>query len=338
MPKAIIFSGAGASAPSGVPTFRGSGGIYGNVSIYRYVDADAWNIHKIRKEALAWYVTRTAYIASRKPNEYHTKLIEGLQKELGVDPSKDLIVYTQNVDDLHEAGLITLNVPDAYSKVKHVHGKIRVWINRRNKREKNLRRRTRSGASFNPYLESLEIVKDAYDRIVSDENKEKLALDIIYGKIDPISGLSSLIGTNVNHIINNIDEEGRRPGVVLYGEPVAYPNVKRDVEDLGIDEDVLYLIVIGTSLTVFPAAFIPLDIVSVARDKAKEIRVVVVAGEDYEDVKDRVKRLIGSISEDTRDRVSVEFIKAYENTSMTVYEIIKRLKREYAIIRIICCF
>lgn len=68
----FILTGAGVSAESGIPTFRGVGGIWRNYRIEEVASPDAWN----RDPRLVWefYSMRRRVAASKKPNCAHIAL------------------------------------------------------------------------------------------------------------------------------------------------------------------------------------------------------------------------------------------------------------------------
>ena len=87
-------TGAGVSAESGIPTFRGNNGLWKQ---YRAEDlATPEAFERDPKLVWEWYDWRRCLIAKAKPNAGHYALAE-LERHL---PSFTLI--TQNVDDLHD--------------------------------------------------------------------------------------------------------------------------------------------------------------------------------------------------------------------------------------------
>lgn len=110
MRNIVILTGAGISAESGIATFRGPGGL--------------WEGHRVEDvctpEALArdpalvhrFYDLRRAALDTVEPNAAHHALATLDAAWLG-----DLLIVTQNVDDLHErAGAVRL---------LHMHGELR---------------------------------------------------------------------------------------------------------------------------------------------------------------------------------------------------------------------
>lgn len=108
-PKIIIFSGAGLSAESGISTFRDSNGLWENHKIEEICNESTWkkNFEKVHN----FYNERRVQLATVQPNEAH-KTIKRMYDKFG----DDLIIMTQNVDDLLErAGISRENI-------LHLHG------------------------------------------------------------------------------------------------------------------------------------------------------------------------------------------------------------------------
>ena len=89
-----VLTGAGISAESGVPTFRGSGGLWKDFKPEELATPAAF----ARDPALVWewYNWRREHIANAKPNAAHRALVDLEIRK----PSFTLI--TQNVDGLHD--------------------------------------------------------------------------------------------------------------------------------------------------------------------------------------------------------------------------------------------
>ena len=89
--RVFILAGAGLSAESGIPTFRGVGGLWRSYRIEEVASPEAWN----RDPRLVWefYSMRRRVASSAKPNPAHfalAKLENALQDRL--------FVCTQNMD------------------------------------------------------------------------------------------------------------------------------------------------------------------------------------------------------------------------------------------------
>ncbi|RVE42433.1 hypothetical protein evm_012909 [Chilo suppressalis] len=95
--KNIVFlSGAGISAESGIPTFRGAGGFWRKYQASALATPGAFN----NNPSLVWefYHYRREVAAKCEPNPGH-KAIANYEKLYG--PEKTITVITQNVDGLH---------------------------------------------------------------------------------------------------------------------------------------------------------------------------------------------------------------------------------------------
>jgi NAD-dependent deacetylase len=93
--RVFILTGAGISAESGLPTFRGEGGLWRNVRVEEVASPVAWQ----RDPQFVWefYSMRRRAASQARPNPGHTALA-ALERALG----NRLFLCTQNVDNLHE--------------------------------------------------------------------------------------------------------------------------------------------------------------------------------------------------------------------------------------------
>jgi NAD-dependent deacetylase len=105
----FILTGAGVSAESGIPTFRGVGGLWRNYRIEEVASPIAWH----RDPSLVWefYSMRRRVASAAKPNPAHFSLAK-LERGLG----ERLFLCTQNVDNLHEQA--------GSNNVVHMHGEL----------------------------------------------------------------------------------------------------------------------------------------------------------------------------------------------------------------------
>ncbi|MHA2225397.1 MAG: SIR2 family NAD-dependent protein deacylase [Candidatus Hodarchaeales archaeon] len=106
--KITIITGAGFSKASGIPTFRGKNGLWKNYNPSDLATPSAF----MRDPTLVWewYKWRIELILDAQPNSAHNILANRESK------GNDVVILTQNVDDLHErAGSIS---------VIHLHGEI----------------------------------------------------------------------------------------------------------------------------------------------------------------------------------------------------------------------
>jgi NAD-dependent deacetylase len=113
--RIVILTGAGISAESGIDTFRSAGGQSGQ---------GLWEQHRVEDVAtpegfarnpdlvLGFYDMRRAALANVAPNPAHMALAR-LERAF----SGELLLVTQNVDDLHERG--------GSARVLHMHGELK---------------------------------------------------------------------------------------------------------------------------------------------------------------------------------------------------------------------
>ncbi len=104
-----MLTGAGISAESGIPTFRGVGGLWRNYRIEEVASPVAWQ----RDPEMVWqfYSWRREVAAGCKPNPAHYALAK-LERRVG----ERLLIVTQNVDSLHEQA--------GSRRVLHIHGRL----------------------------------------------------------------------------------------------------------------------------------------------------------------------------------------------------------------------
>ena len=89
----VFFTGAGISSESGIPTFRGKEGLWNKFKPEELANFDAF----IKNPQLVWewYNYRRKIVHNAQPNPAHLTIAE-MQNHF-----KDVIVVTQNVDNLH---------------------------------------------------------------------------------------------------------------------------------------------------------------------------------------------------------------------------------------------
>ncbi len=88
-----VLTGAGVSAESGVPTFRGADGLWNRFKPEELANVEAFMRNP--KRVWEWYRYRKTLIRSTEPNAGHRALVE-LEYRF-----KEFVLITQNVDGLH---------------------------------------------------------------------------------------------------------------------------------------------------------------------------------------------------------------------------------------------
>lgn len=177
--KIVVLTGSGISAESGVPTFRDGNGLWQNHDLNEVATPGGWGRNP--QLVLDFYNERRSTAAAAQPNAAHLALVE-------LESKYDVVVLTQNIDDLHERAGST--------NVIHLHGEL-AWA--RGTSPRNLRR---------------------------------------YIGAEPIK-------------LGDLCEDGTqlRPDIVWFGEPVE--RMEQAAAEIRTAAKVL---VVGTSLTVFPVA------------------------------------------------------------------------------------
>lgn len=109
--RIVVLTGAGISAESGVPTFRGADGL--------------WEGHRIEEVASPVGFARDPHLVHRFYNARRAHLTDGVVQpnaahralaKLGRAPGVELVLATQNIDDLHERA--------GSPRVLHLHGEL----------------------------------------------------------------------------------------------------------------------------------------------------------------------------------------------------------------------
>lgn len=184
MKKIVVLTGAGMSAESGISTFRDSGGLWEQYPVEKVATPEGWAENP--NLVTDFYNARRRQLLDVEPNEGHT-LLAALEKEY------EVVVVTQNVDNLHERA--------GSSKIIHLHGELM------------------------KVTSSREPDSARYIRTLGPDELE------------------------VAHGTKAADGSLLRPYIVWFGE--AVPMMEQAISEAGSAD---IFIVIGTSLTVYPAA------------------------------------------------------------------------------------
>ncbi|MBX3102356.1 MAG: NAD-dependent deacylase [Bacteroidetes bacterium] len=107
-PLVVVLTGAGMSAESGIPTFRDANGLWEGHRVEDVASPEGWVRHPER--VLEFYNLRRKAAWEAQPNAGHLALAQ-------LEQHGQVVVITQNVDDLHERAGST--------RVLHLHGELR---------------------------------------------------------------------------------------------------------------------------------------------------------------------------------------------------------------------
>lgn len=96
--RITVLTGAGISAESGIPTFRGPGGIWRTYKAEDLATPEAFA--RDPKTVWEWYDWRRSVIAEIEPNAGH-RALASLERRMDGE-GRELTLITQNVDGLHD--------------------------------------------------------------------------------------------------------------------------------------------------------------------------------------------------------------------------------------------
>ena len=132
--RVFIITGAGVSAESGIPTFRGKDGYWRNLDPAKLATPEAFE--RDPKLVWEWYRKRRQRIRDAEPNAAHRAIVKLAQH------ADEFLLITQNVDDLHRrAGL-------ANEQMVQIHGDI--FVTRCSRCDFQFRRAGRGGSPEPP--------------------------------------------------------------------------------------------------------------------------------------------------------------------------------------------
>ena len=108
--RVLVITGAGVSAESGIPTFRGEDGYWRNFDAAKLATPEAFE--RDPKLVWEWYSERRQRVSNARPNLGHEAIAKLAEK------ADEFLLLTQNVDDLHaRAGM-------PKEKMVQIHGDI----------------------------------------------------------------------------------------------------------------------------------------------------------------------------------------------------------------------
>ena len=107
MQKLVVLTGAGISAESGISTFRDSGGLWEGHDVNQVATPEGFAADP--ELVLDFYNQRRRQLSQVEPNEAH-RLLAHLEKRY------EVVIITQNVDDLHERA--------GSHNIIHLHGEL----------------------------------------------------------------------------------------------------------------------------------------------------------------------------------------------------------------------
>ncbi|KAH6633134.1 DHS-like NAD/FAD-binding domain-containing protein [Boeremia exigua] len=241
--RILALLGAGLSASSGLPTFRGAGGLWRTHDATSLATPEAFQ----RDPGLVWqfYSYRRHMALGVKPNPAHYALAELANK-------KNFLTLSQNVDGLsprakHPGG-----------KLKLLHGSLFD---------------VKCSDFFCDYLEKNNYTDPIVPALAipTDESDPTTKSALAARELDISDENVAIPELDYNHLPKcpKCKSGLLRPGVVWFGERLP-SDVLEDVDNWVDEGDIDLIMVVGTSAKVYPAA----DYVNVARRKGARVAVI----------------------------------------------------------------
>lgn len=167
--KVVVFTGAGMSADSGVSTFRDADGLWEQHRVEDVCTPEAWARNP--QLVLDFYNARRAQLDTVEPNAGHRAVAE-LEQWF-----EQVVVVTQNVDDLHERAGST--------HIIHLHGELRKARSERNPNlivpapgPTHLGDKAPDGAQLRPHIVFFGEAVPEYERALAEVRNADLFLVI----------------------------------------------------------------------------------------------------------------------------------------------------------------
>ena len=225
----VIFTGAGISAESGIPTFRDANGMWGKYDAMKLASIEGFR--EDPQAVLDFYNARRRILLEVEPNHAHLVLAD-LEKQF------DVTIVTQNVDNLHERA--------GSSRVIHLHGELSKVTSSRNKLSPNyikeypldvpiqLGDKAADGSQLRPYIVWFGEYVDSMD--VAQHWVNKADVFVVIGTSLVVYPAASL----VDYAPSGIPKFLIDPNEMRGGIPLGFQHIKVKAVE-GVDELVLKL-------------------------------------------------------------------------------------------------
>ena len=222
--KLVVFTGAGISAESGIPTFRDANGMWGKYDAMKLASVEGFEEEP--QAVLDFYNARRKNLLEVQPNHAHLVLAE-LEKQY------DVTIVTQNVDNLHERA--------GSNKVLHLHGELCKVTSSRNRLDPNCIKdypldvpirigdKAGDGSQLRPYIVWFGEYVDNMDE--ATRFVKQADIFVVIGTslvVYPAAGL-------VNYAKREIPKFLIDPNDIKGGLPMGYQHIKATAVE-GVDE------------------------------------------------------------------------------------------------------
>lgn len=229
----VIFSGAGISAESGIPTFRDANGMWGKYDAMKLASIEGFK--EDPQAVLDFYNARRRNLLEVEPNHAHLVLAD-LEKQF------DVTIVTQNVDNLHERA--------GSSRVIHLHGELSKVTSSRNRLSpENIKEypldvpirlgdKAADGSQLRPYIVWFGEYVNNMD--IAQHWVTKADVFVVIGTSLVVYPAASL----VNYAPSGIPKFLIDPNEMRGGMPLGFQHIKAKAVE-GVDELVMRLEMIG---------------------------------------------------------------------------------------------
>ena len=229
----VIFTGAGISAESGIPTFRDANGMWGKYDAMKLASIEGFK--EDPQAVLDFYNARRRNLLEVEPNHAHLVLAD-LEKQF------DVTIVTQNVDNLHERA--------GSSRVIHLHGELSKVTSSRNRLSPDnikeypldvpiqLGDKAADGSQLRPYIVWFGEYVDNMD--IAQHWVTKADVFVVIGTSLVVYPAASL----VNYAPSGIPKFLIDPNEMRGGMPLGFQHIKAKAVE-GVDELVMRLEMIG---------------------------------------------------------------------------------------------
>lgn len=228
----VFFTGAGCSAASGLPTFRGEGGIWNEIDAEAVASKRAWycgrrsDCNERRQKVLDFFNPIRRKILELKPNEAHLWISR-------IEEYANVTVITQNGDDFHQrAGsrnVIHLH-GEALKNCSTAHPRIPIYIDKENL-DIHIGDKAEDGSQIRPYVVFFdeELNMDIWKNAVA-ATKEADGFVVVGSSLKVFPAVDLLTMTKVGCQIVVIDRDDVEiPKAVKGNKPIRF--IKADAAE-----------------------------------------------------------------------------------------------------------
>lgn len=215
MKKVVVLSGSGISAESGIPTFRDAGGLWEGHDVMEVATPEGWGRNP--ELVLDFYNQRRKAALEAQPNPGHLSLV-------ALEKYYDVVIITQNVDNLHEKA--------GSKKVIHLHGELSKCRSTMDENliydidgwELRMGDTCEKGSQLRPHIvwfgEAVPMMELAFEEVTSADEFIVVGTSL---QVYPAAGLLYYVSDHVGVYIIDPHTPGyqHRPDIISFQEPAS---------------------------------------------------------------------------------------------------------------------